>query len=75
MHWMTLHSIGSTSDRLDDRETEVGSSVTLIFALRQRKPWLSCFLQSAINVLITATRHRHSSSIGNIVKMESVSMT
>lgn len=56
MHWVALHSTGSVSDRLRGGETEVCSYLTLMSALRRRKPWLSCFLQSAINAVMAVTR-------------------
>ena len=43
-------------------------------ALRRRKPWFSCFLQSVINVLIAAARRWHPSSGDDVAKVKSASM-
>ncbi len=58
MHWVALHSTKKVSDKFGDKEIDdkVCFSLTLMFALRRRKPWLSCFLQSAINALIAIVR-------------------
>ena len=76
MHWVALHSTGRLFDRFGGRETDgkVCSSLTSMSALRRWKPWFSCFLQSAINVLIAAARRWHSSSGDDVAKVKSASM-
>ncbi len=76
MHWVALHSTGRVFERFGDGETdgEVCFSLTLMFVLRRRKPWLSCFLQRATNALMAATRRWHSSSIDDVAKVKSASM-
>ena len=76
MHWVALHSTGRVFDKFGSREPngEVCSSLTFMSALRRRKPWFSCFLQSAINALIAATRRWHSSAGDDVAKVKSASM-
>ena len=74
MHWVALHSTGSVFDRLGGGETEAFSSLTLTSVWRRRKPWLSCFLQSAVNALMAAARRWHSSAVDDVAKVNSVSI-
>ena len=76
MHWVALHTTGRVFERFGGGETdgEVCSSLTLISVLRRRKPWLSCFLQRAINALMAAARRWHSSSVDGVAKMKSALM-
>lgn len=76
MHWVALHSTERVFERFGGGETdgEVCSSLTLMSVLRRRKPWLSCFLQSATNALIAAARRWHSSSIDDVAKVKSALM-
>ena len=72
MHCVAWHSIDSIFDRLSG---EVCSFPTVISVLRRRKPWLSYFLQRAINAFIAVIRRWHSFFVDDVAKVESASMT